>query len=311
MTATGTIRIGISGWTYAPWRGVFYPPGLAARKELAFAAEHFPSIEINGTFYRMQRPENFAHWSEETPDDFVFSIKGPRYITHLKQLRDIETPLANFFASGVLRLEQKLGPILWQFSPRTAYNPERFETFFALLPTDTEQASSLATRHDERLAGRAWTRAAPGQHIRHAVEIRHPSFLNEDFIAQLRRYNIALVCADAVAWPRLMDLTADFVYCRLHGSEQLYASGYDADALAAWADRVRAWAQGREPANAERVAGPTKPRRGGRDVFLYFDNDMKVRAPFDAAALQKLLAATVDVGRSRASQCVASGTGKL
>jgi len=285
MAAGGYIRIGISGWTYKPWRGVFYPEGLPQKRELAYAAEHFRSVEINGTFYGLQRPESFARWSEETPDGFVFAIKGSRYITHMRRLKDIEVPLANFFASGPLRLGPKLGPILWQFPPRMVFDPQRFESFFKLLPRNTREASALAERHDERLAGRALTRTDAVRPVRHAIEIRHESFRTGAFIELLRRYNIALVCADTPEWPLLMDLTADFVYCRLHGSEQLYASGYDDAALDRWAERVRAWAEGREPEDANRVLRPTRPRDEGRDVYVYFDNDAKVHAPFNAADL--------------------------
>ncbi|WP_173933499.1 DUF72 domain-containing protein [Chelativorans sp. Marseille-P2723] len=291
MGKQGTIRIGISGWTYKPWRGVFYPKGLPHSKELAHAAQRFPSIEINGTFYGMQRPESFARWREETPDDFVFAVKGSRYITHMKRLKDVEAPLANFMASGVLLLGKKLGPILWQFPPRMKFDPDRFAAFLELLPRDMDEAARLARRHDGRMKGRAFVDARGKQPLHHAIEIRHASFCTEEFIALLRRYGDALVVADAPEWPLLMDVTADFVYCRLHGSEQLYASGYDDEALGRWAARICAWAQGREPEDASRVLGPVKPRASGRDVYVYFDNDAKVRAPFDAASLISRLTA--------------------
>ncbi|UUP17882.1 DUF72 domain-containing protein [Nitratireductor thuwali] len=294
MATAGTVRIGISGWTYKPWRGVFYPAGLPQKQELSFAARHFRSVEVNGTFYRMQRPENFARWDEEAPDDFVFAIKGSRYITHMKRLNEIETPLANFLASGPLRLGRKLGPILWQFPPRMTFDAERFEAFFKMLPRDTGEAAALARQHDSRLEGRAWTESDAQRPLRHAVEIRHDSFRTGAFIELLRRHDVALVCADTPEWPLLMDLTSDFVYCRLHGSEQLYSSGYDEEALDRWADRIRAWAAGREPADAERVLSPTKRRAAGRDVYVYFDNDAKVHAPFDAAAL----AARLGIGQA-------------
>ncbi len=282
---TGQVRIGISGWTYRPWRGVFYPKGLTQKRELAFAAETFPTIEINGTFYGTQRPESYARWSDETPENFVFAVKGPRYITHLRRLREVEAPLANFLASGPLRLGPKLGPILWQFPPSFRFDAERIEAFFELLPKDTEAAAEIARRHDERYAGRAWTKTDRKRPLRHAMEIRHDSFLDPAFIRLLRRHKVALVCADTVDWPRKMDLTADFVYCRLHGSEQLYVSGYDDDALDSWADRVAAWARGGEPEDAERVIDAPGPKRAGRDVYVYFDNDAKVRAPADAKGL--------------------------
>jgi uncharacterized protein YecE (DUF72 family) len=206
--AAGQVRIGISGWTYKPWRGDFYPPKLPQKKELSFAAAHFSTIEINGTFYSLQRPSSFAHWVDETPDDFVFAVKGSRYLTHMLRLRNPEQPLANLFASGVLRLGAKLGPILWQFPPDFQFTPATealLASFFELLPYDTDGASTLAAKHDDRLKGRAWTQpvdAAP-RRLRYAVEIRHPGFVCAAFIQLLRRYNVALVCADTVEWPRL------------------------------------------------------------------------------------------------------------
>ncbi len=289
MTRSGTIRIGISGWSYAPWRGAFYPEGLRHKRELAYAAERFTAIEINGTFYGLQRPDSFARWRSETPDGFVFAIKGSRYVTHRLRLRDAATPLANFFASGVLRLGPKLGPVLWHFPPQMRFDAERLQDFLALLPHDTKEALALARRHDARLVGRDWLECDVEQPIRHAVEIRNESFRDPAFIDLLRRHRTALVCADAVEWPRLMDLTSDFVYCRLHGSERLYASGYDDAALDRWADRLRAWARGGEPEDAERVAGPARPRKTGRDVFVFFDNDAEGRAPRDAVALAERL----------------------
>jgi uncharacterized protein YecE (DUF72 family) len=288
---TGRVRIGISGWTYKPWRGRFYPAGLPQKRELAFAAARFASIEINGTFYSLQRPSSFAAWAGETPEGFVFAIKGSRYITHFLRLKDVRAPLANFLASGLLRLGPKLGPILWQLPPRTRFDPDRLEPFLAALPRDTREALEIARRHDARVAGRAWLEIDRRRPMRHALEVRHDSFRDPAFIRLLRRHRVALVCADTVDWPLLMDVTADFVYVRLHGSEELYASGYDDDALDAWAARVAAWAAGREPADAERVMGPSRPRKAGRDVYVYFDNDMKVRAPADAAGLAARLGA--------------------
>jgi uncharacterized protein YecE (DUF72 family) len=289
MTASGTVRIGISGWRYVPWRGVFYPAKLPQKNELAYAASVFRSIEINGTFYSLQRPEYFEAWSAETPEDFIFSAKGPRFITHMRRLKDVKTPLANFFASGILRLGPKLGPILWQLPPNFKFEPERIESFLKLLPHDTESAAALARRHDKRLSGRAAMKIDANRPLRQAMEIRHNSFATPAFIALLRAYNVALVCADTVEWPRLMDVTSDFMYCRLHGSEQLYASGYDKAAIEQWATRAVSWAQGKEPADAEKVIKDAEPKAAPRDVFVYFDNDVKVRAPFDA---QQLIACT-------------------
>jgi uncharacterized protein YecE (DUF72 family) len=282
----GDIRIGISGWRYAPWRGVFYPKGLRQKDELAYAAGKFATIEINGTFYSLQRPELFAAWHAATPRDFVFAVKGGRFVTHMKRLRDIEVPLANFFASGVLRLKEKLGPILWQFPPNFAFDEARFDAFFALLPRDMEEARRLARRHDHRLVGRSWIGRVDGRRLRHAVEIRHASFMSPRFVALLRRHGIALVFADTVDWPYFEDITADFVYLRLHGSEELYVSGYSDAALDRWAARVLHWAAGRTPKDARCIV-PGAPAAGPREVYVYFDNDAKVRAPFDALGLAR------------------------
>ena len=187
------IRIGVSGWRYAPWRGVFYPQDLPQRLELRYAATIFPTIEINGSFYSLQRPESWAEWHAETPEQFVFAVKGPRFITHMLRLRDVERPLANFLASGVLALRAKLGPILWQFPPNLRFDPGRFETFLDLLPIDTAAALKLARRRHQRMHGRSLLSIDRPRPLRHAMEIRHDSFLDERFIAMLRAHNVALV----------------------------------------------------------------------------------------------------------------------
>jgi uncharacterized protein YecE (DUF72 family) len=279
------LHIGISGWTYAGWRGVFYPKKLAHRQELEFASRAFNSIEINGSFYSLQLPSSYQRWYAETPPGFVFSVKGGRFVTHMKKLRDVEAPVANFFASGVLALREKLGPILWQFPPNFGWNLERFTDFFELLPTDTRGAAALAKKHDSKLKGRAWTKTDATRPMRHAVEIRHPTFMVPEFFALLRRHNIAFVVADTAGkWPYAEDITADFVYCRLHGAEQLYVSGYSDEELAWWANRIEHWRKGRQPKDAKLVAN-RKSSAGSRDVFIYFDNDAKVHAPFNARAL--------------------------
>ncbi|MBV9990539.1 MAG: DUF72 domain-containing protein [Alphaproteobacteria bacterium] len=281
-----TVRIGISGWRYDRWRGVFYPKDLRQTNELAFAARAFPTIEINGTFYSLQRPALFGAWKDQTPAGFVFALKGPRYITHMLKLRNVKPALANFFASGVLRLEQKLGPILWQLPPQLGFDADRLSAFFDLLPRDTDAAARLARSHNAKLKARAWLQSGPNRKLRHALEVRHDSFKTPQFVALLRKHRIALVCADTVEWPLLTDVTADFVYCRLHGSEQLYTSGYDASALDVWTKRIRAWASGRDAAGP-RASKTLAPPRKSRDVYVYFDNDAKVRAPFDAQALMR------------------------
>lgn len=286
----GKVRVGISGWTYAPWRGVFYPPKLPQHRELSHASSVLNSIEINGTFYSLHRPESFAKWAEATPDDFVFSVKGPQFITHIRRLKDIRVPLANFLASGLLRLGPKLGPLLWQLPPNFKFDPDRIEAFLKLLPHNTEAAVALSRRHDKRVSGRSWMKTDKVRPLRHCVEIRHESFKVPEFVEMLRAYNVALVCADTVEWPRLMDVTTNFVYCRLHGPEELYASGYGDRTLDEWATRVVAWAQGKEPGDGECVIDRPRVKAVSRDVFVYFDNDVKVRAPFDAQSLMARVA---------------------
>jgi uncharacterized protein YecE (DUF72 family) len=288
---TADIRIGISGWTYAPWRGHFFPTGLPRNQELAYSSREFRVIEINGTFYRLQRPSSFARWAEATPDDFVFTVKAPRFITHVKRLRDAELPLANFFASGVLRLGGKLGPILWQLPPNFHFDPAVIRAFLEQLPRDTTAAARLAGRHDGRLGDNVWLTADTPRALRHAIEIRHESFRDPAFIDLLRDNGVALVCADTVKWPRLMDVTADFVYCRLHGSRELYRSGYNAADLDCWADRIGHWAAGK-PAEGN-YAGRIAARGGRLDVFVFFDNTDKREAPKNAAQLMRLLGQAV------------------
>jgi len=287
VAAAGKVRIGISGWTYPPWRKAFYPDGLAQHKELEYAAGIFRSIEINGTFYSLQKPESFEKWAEATPEDFVFSVKAPRFITHIRRLKDVEGPVANFLASGILKLGKKLGPILWQLPPNLKYDAGLLEAFFKLLPHDVQAAADAGRSHDKWMEGRAFLKPEEEGPLRHCMEVRNKSFAVPEFIELLRKYDVALVCADTPDWPRMMDLTSDFVYCRLHGSEKLYVSGYDDASLDAWKERVVAWAQGKEPDDAERVIEKAGPKRAARDVFVYFDNDAKVKAPVDAQSLMK------------------------
>lgn len=265
------IRIGISGWRYEPWRGVFYPENLPQRRELEYCGQQFSSVEINGSFYSLQRPEYYEAWYRETPPGFLFAVKGSRYITHMLRLNNIERPLANFYASGILNLREKLGPFLWQFPPMFHYKPERLEAFFRLLPRTTKQALFLARRRDARMIGRSRLAIDANRPLRHAIEIRHESFMNDHFLKLLRKHRIGLVVADTAGkWPRMFDVTADFVYVRLHGDKQIYASGYTSRALDEWAARIRAWHK-------------------RADVYVYFDNDVKVRAPYDAQALMRKL----------------------
>jgi uncharacterized protein YecE (DUF72 family) len=276
------LRIGISGWRYEPWRGLWYPEELPQRRELEFCGLHFPTVEVNGSFYSLQRPEYYDEWYRDTPPGFLFSVKGSRYITHLLRLKNIEKPLANFFASGVFNLREKLGPFLWQFPPMFSYNRERLEAFFALLPRNTADALALARRRDARMTGRSRLAIDANRALRHAIEIRHRSFENDDFLSLLRKHDIGLVVADTAGkWPKMFHVTADFVYVRLHGDIKIYTSGYSDRALASWARRIRAWA------------------KDGRDVYVYFDNDVKVRAPFDALNLMRQLRLTWSAGEKR------------
>lgn len=289
-----SIRIGISGWRYKPWRKVFYPDRLPQARELEFAAQHFRSIELNGSFYSLQRPEYYAQWYAQTPAKFVFALKGGRFITHMKKLRNIDDALANFFASGVLALRDKLGPVLWQFPENMPADLERFEEFFEKLPHDTESAARIARKHAPALEGRALTRTDKARKLRHAVEIRNPACATPELIALLRRAHVAWVIADTAGhWPYAEDVTSDFVYIRLHGDQALYASGYSDEAIARWAERIACWSRGKEPADARRISRAPAPLRAARDVYAYFDNDVKVHAPFDALALQRALALPV------------------
>ena len=285
------IRIGISGWRYAPWRGKFYPKGLPQRRELEFAARCFDSVEINGSFYSLQTPASYSAWHDATPPGFVFAVKGPRYLTHMLKLREVETPLSNFFASGLLRLGDRLGPILWQLPPFLRFDRDRLAAFFDLLPRDLERAQALARKRDPaRMRGRTALAIEGNAPLRHALEVRHESFRDPAFIELLREHDIALVVADTAGrWPLLEDVTADFVYIRLHGDEELYVSGYDDEALDAWAARIRAWAAGRQPRGARRASTAPPPKHKTRDVYCYFDNDAKVRAPVDALGLMQRL----------------------
>lgn len=280
------IRIGISGWRYVPWRGDFYPKGLTQKNELKFASRAVNSIEINGSFYALQSPDLYARWYADTPDNFVFSVKAPRFITHVRRLNDVEKPIANFFASGIFQLKNKLGPILWQFPPSFRFDAEKFEHFLSLLPHDLKQAKACAAGSDEKMHKPGYLDIPKVSRLRHAVEIRHESFKVPEFITLLRKYKVALVMADTAGkWPYMEDLTSDFVYLRLHGDKELYASGYSDEAIERWSQRIDAWRQGSQPADAELVSTGKAAKRKSRDIFCYFDNDIKVRAPYDARQL--------------------------
>jgi uncharacterized protein YecE (DUF72 family) len=297
LHACVAIRVGISGWRYAPWRGVFYPSDLPQAAELAYAGQVFPTLEINGSFYSLQRPESYALWYQQTPPGFVFAVKGGRYITHMLKLREVERPLANFFASGLLNLREKLGPILWQFPPAVRFDAERFESFFALLPTDTAAALALARRRNRWMKGRTRLAIDAVRPLRHAIEIRHDSFVTPAFVKLLRKYRCAFTVSETAGrWPLVGDVTADFMYLRLHGEKQLYTAGYGDRALERWAGRIRAWEAGGSPADICCVLPRQSSPGRRRDVFCYLDNtDGKLRAPVDARTLLRKLGLTPGV----------------
>jgi uncharacterized protein YecE (DUF72 family) len=282
-------RIGISGWRYVPWRGTFYPEGLPQRSELQYASRQFNTIELNGSFYSLQTPKSYQQWHDTTPADFVFSIKGPRYITHMKRLKDIQEPMGNFYASGVLALQEKLGPTLWQFPPNFQFDPDRLGPFLKNLPRDMRAAAKIGKNSNAKLKTKPYLSVKANHPLRHAVEIRHISFLDARFIDMLRENNVAAVFADTAGkWPYFEDVTSDFIYCRLHGDEVLYVSGYTPEALARWATRLNLWRCGRESQDAKRINGPAV-KSSERDIYVYFDNDVKVRAPADAKELTRML----------------------
>jgi uncharacterized protein YecE (DUF72 family) len=255
------IRVGVGGWTYAPWRGTFYPDGLKHAQELAYAAGKLTTIEINGTFYRRQGAASFARWRDETPDGFVFSVKGHRAIVNSKKLAEAGDALDWFFKSGVTELGSKLGPVLWQLAPFKKFDADDIAAFLALLP-----------------------REAGGLALRHAIEVRSKSYLNPQFVALARSHNVAIVYADSDDYPAVADVTADFVYARLQRSAEDIPTGYSADALDAWAERAKTWAAGGEPDDLARF-GEKRAARKKRDVFVFMIAGAKVRAPAAAMAL--------------------------
>ena len=267
----GKIRIGIGGWTFAPWRGSFYPERWAQRRELEFASRKLTSIEINGTFYGSQKPESFAKWHDETPDDFVFALKGPRFATNRKVLAEAGESVERFLQSGVLLLKNKLGPINWQFAPTKKFDPDDFEGFLALLPKSLD-----------------------GTALRHAVEVRHESFACKEFIALARKHEVAVVLAADSSYPLIHDYTASFVYARIMGTRETEINGYADDALDLWADRARAWSEGKPvalPEIAPDIAPNTRSNAAkGREVFLYVISGAKERNPHAAMELIRRIA---------------------
>ncbi len=276
---TARIRVGLSGWTYPHWRSVFYPRGLVQRRELEFASRAFDTLEINGSFYSLQRPSSYRRWREATPDGFQFAVKGGRFITHMKKLGDVEQALANFLASGVLALGPKLGPILWQLPPGLAYREDRMARFFAMLPDTTQRAGVIAAGCDDRIKTKfgedpVIAPEGPSAVLRHAVEVRHDSFATGAFAQLCREHGVALVVADTAGRFTWVDeVTSDLVYVRLHGDQELYTSRYSDQGIEWWAARVQGWAD----------------TEGVREVQVYFDNDGHAHAPFDARRLAERL----------------------
>jgi uncharacterized protein YecE (DUF72 family) len=263
--------IGISGYDYKGWRGRFYPAKLPARQWLHYASRTFNSIELNGTFYSLKSPDVFRRWADAAPDEgFVYAVKGGRYITHNLKLRNVETALGNFFASGVLAVGRKTGPFLWQLPGTYRFDAERLDSFMRQLPRSSTEGEAVARAHDDRLRRGALVTAAERVPYRHAFEVRHPSYFTDEFYDLLRAHDCAFVIADTAGrYPYAEKVTADFVYVRLHGSRELYVSGYTDAELDVWAARVKQW------------------RRNGCDAYVYFDNDAKVHAPFDALRLRE------------------------
>ena len=282
------IRIGLSGWSYPHWNGRFYPSGLKSVEQLAFVAERFDTVEVNRSFYSLLEPAVYRRWHDAVPDDFVFAVKGGRFITHMKKLNDPRAALGNFFASGVLELGAKLGPVLWQLPGNWQLNLQRIAAFLELLPHTFAEACEVARGHDSRAKAISIPDDVPRRRIRHALEARHPTWFDPQLTQLLAEHEVALVSSHSSVWPYTETLTADFVYLRLHGPGPLYASAYDEPQLAEWAERLKAWHAGDDPSNGHSIGPPTRAPTAGRDVFVYFDNDGDAIAPRDARRLRQL-----------------------
>ena len=259
---TGTIRIGIGGWTFAPWRGLFYPKDLPHAKELAYAAERLTSIEVNGTFYRTQTPATFRKWASEVPAGFVFALKGPRFATNRRVLKEAGDSIKRFIDSGVTELGERLGPLLWQFAPTKKFDAADFGGFLELLPEQFD-----------------------GRDLRHVIEVRHDSFATAEFIALLRRFKMPVVYTDHAKYPNIADVTGGFLYARLQRGRDEVTTAYPPKEIAAWAKRLAAWAKGTAPPDLPLIGAPVKTKAGRRDVFAYVIHEGKVRAPGGAMAL--------------------------
>jgi uncharacterized protein YecE (DUF72 family) len=272
--STGSIRAGIGGWTFEPWRGVFYPDGLPHSKELIYASHHLATIEVNGTYYRTQKPATFASWAKESPDNFVFSLKGPRYTTNRRVLAEAGDSISRFIDSGITELGTKLGPLLWQFAPTKKFDEADFGAFLDLLPAKIG-----------------------GHDLRHVVEPRHPSFCTPEFIELARKKSVAIVLADHAEYPAIADVTADFVYARLQKGKDSIPTAYKPKALGEWAERAKVWASGSVPQDIPTIDPKNKPPHKPRDVFVYFIHEGKVRAPAAAMAFQELVSPAGKVGK--------------
>lgn len=280
--------VGVSGWSYE-WD--FFPEVLAKKDRLTYLGRRFNTLEVNGTFYSLQRPDTFRAWREAVPRGFRFAVKGSQYITHSKKLGDVEAPLANFFAQGILRLEDRLGPILWQLPDGFSFREERAREFLELLPGDTEEAARLARKHDDRVEGRSWTKTDRRRRVRHVLEVRDESWLCPELVSAARDSGVALAFSDAGDWRLTEELTAGFIYIRLHGSPETYSSRYSDADLDGWAERIQAWRSGQEPEEARRITERVPPRRKTRDIYVYFDNDSAGHAPNDALRLAERVGA--------------------
>lgn len=264
------IYVGMSGWTYPPWRGDFYPKGLVQKRELEYASRQVNALEINGTFYSLQKPSSFQKWFEETPDDFIFTIKAGQYMTHVQRLKEVEESLCNFFASGLLCLKDKMGPILWQLPPYLPFKDDRFEKFFESLPHDSRALEKMAARHTSKMNGRAFTEAHRKFAVRHAIEVRHPSFICPEFFDLLKKYNVAHVFTHSgTLVPYEEEITSDFIYARMYGEGKDYKKGYPVKVIEEWGQKVKKWSSG----------------KAGKDCFILFGTEVKERSPFDAIHL--------------------------
>jgi uncharacterized protein YecE (DUF72 family) len=266
-TEAGRIRAGIGGWTFEPWRGVFYPDGLTHAKELHYASRHLPTIEVNGTYYSTQKPQTFARWAADTPDDFIFTLKGPRYATNRRELAGAGDSITRFLESGITELGNKLGPLLWQFAPTKKFDEGDFAAFLDLLPPKFE-----------------------GRRLRHALEVRHDSFCTPTFVALARKKSAAVVFADHAKYPAIADVTSDFVYARLQTGRDDIPTAYSPKALGEWATRAKAWAAGGVPRDLPVIESSAKLKAEPRDTFVFFIHEGKIRAPHAAMAFMKRIA---------------------